>query len=379
MKGLFPFAVLVLTPCLVADDVKLPPGITKEKAAEGWIAVFDGETTYGFKTHGNVKVQKGDLVLAGGASIESTTRFGHAELLVEYRTDGEGKIVITQPKGEFRTSATEVNYSEYRDGHFGQDAPASPVRLSAGPGGNVYVRSIILRVLDTQPLFNGKDLTGWKLIPGHGSKFSVTSAGELNVKDGNGDLQTEGQWDDFILQLSVISNGDHLNSGVFFRCVPGQFWSGYEAQIRNEWETTLVLKEGAILKGSCTDKGDQIEVKAGRQTKTVAKKDIASRVDHRDKPIDYGTGGIYNLRPARRVVSTDREYFTLTVVAHGNHLAVWVNGYQTAEFTDNRQPNATARRGRKDGAGPISLQGHDPTTDLSFKNIRLVPLRKRAP
>jgi hypothetical protein len=135
--------------------------------------------------------------------------------------------------------------------------------------------------------------------------------------------------------LECISHGKHLNSGVFFRCLPGQFWSGYEAQIRNQWEG-----------------------------------------NDRSKPVDYGTGGIYNRQPARKVVSSDKEWFTMTVVAHGNHLAVWVNGYQTADFTDNRKANPSARKGSKVDKGPISLQGHDKTTNLSFRNIRIADLPK---
>ena len=83
------------------------------------------------------------------------------------------------------------------------------------------------------PLFNGKDLTGWKEFPGKKSKFAVID-NAINVKDGPGDLQTVGKYKDFILQLECKSNGKHLNSGVFFRCLPGQFWSGYEAQVRNQ-------------------------------------------------------------------------------------------------------------------------------------------------
>jgi hypothetical protein len=135
------------------------------------------------------------------------------------------------------------------------------------------------------------------------------------------------------LQLECRSNGEHLNSGVFFRCLAGQFWSGYEAQVRNQWKD-----------------------------------------DDRTKPVDYGTGGLYNRQPARKVVSSDREWFTMTVVARGNHLAVWVNGYQTADFTDTRPADRDARKGTKTDKGPVSLQGHDPTTDLSFRNIRIAEL-----
>jgi hypothetical protein len=95
--------------------------------------------------------------------------------------------------------------------------------------------------------------------------------------------------------------------------------------------------------------------------------------------VDYGTGGIYNRQAARKVVSSDNEWFTMTIVANGKHLAVWVNGYQTADFIDKRKPDKSARKGSKVEKGPVSLQGHDKTTNLSFRNIRIaeLPLAKK--
>jgi hypothetical protein len=204
--------------------------------------------------------------------------------------------------------------------------------------GDVRFRNVKLKPLGLTSIFNGKDLNGWKKIPGRKSVFSVTPEGWLNVKNGNGDLQSEGEYGDFVFQLDIISNGTHLNSGVFFRAIKGQFWSGYEAQIRNQWQG-----------------------------------------EDRSKPVDYGTGGIYNRQPARRVVSSDREWFTMTVAAHGPHLATWVNGVQIADFTDKRPANVSARQGYRAEPGVISLQGHDPTTDLSFRNLRIGELPKSQP
>ncbi len=149
----------------------------------------------------------------------------------------------------------------------------------------------------------------------------------------NRDLQSEGEYGDFVFQLEIFSNGTHLNSGVFFRALKGQFWSGYEAQIRNQWQG-----------------------------------------DDRTKPVDIGTGGIYNRQPARRVVSRDRQWFTMSIIAHGPHMATWVNGIQIADFTDQRPANTNARQGYRAEPGVISLQGHDPTTDLSFRNLRIAEL-----
>ncbi|MDH7568414.1 MAG: DUF1080 domain-containing protein [Armatimonadota bacterium] len=223
---------------------------------------------------------------------------------------------------------------EHQGGDFAAPGPVTLTFLVPA-GSTLSLRNVRLRPLGLKSIFNGKDLTGWKEIPGHASKFTVTEKGELNIKNGNGDLQTEAQYDDFVLQLEAIVNGDHLNSGVFFRCVPGEFWSGYESQIRNQWEG-----------------------------------------DDRTRPVDYGTGGLYNRQKARKVVSNDREWFTKTIVARGNHISIWVNGYQTVDFTDTAPPSDNARRGSKTSKGPISLQGHDPTTDLSFRNIRIAEIPK---
>jgi hypothetical protein len=90
--------------------------------------------------------------------------------------------------------------------------------------------------------------------------------------------------------------------------------------------------------------------------------------------VDYGTGAIYRRMPARLGIAKDGEWFTLTVVADGKHLATWVNGIPVVSWVDNRPPSANARTGCCLNAGHISLQGHDPTTDLSFRNFRLAEL-----
>jgi hypothetical protein len=210
------------------------------------------------------------------------------------------------------------------------------IALQYDGDGELRVRNIRLRPLALESIFNGKDLKGWTPVTGHPSVFSVTPEGWLNVKNGNGDLQTERTWGDFTLQLEIISNGEHLNSGVFYRGNPGKFWEGYEAQIRNQWQG-----------------------------------------EDRTKAVDYGTGGIYNRQPARKVVSSDHEWFTMTVVAAGSHHATWVNGYQVTDFTDNAKPaENNARQGSRATPGILSIQGHDPTTDLSFRNIRIGEMMK---
>src|SRR5262249_51506147 len=192
--------------------------------------------------------------------------------------------------------------------------------------------------------FNGKDLTGWKEHAGKKSVFSVKD-GAINIKDGPGDLQTEGQWANFVLQLECISNGKHLNSGVFFRCRPSEYQQGYEAHVHNGFGEQP--KEYTL---------EDYDPQTNKLIGTRKQKYLA---------LDYGTGAIYRRQPARKQLSKDNEWFGMTVVAQGRHFSVWVNGVHVTDWTDNRPVADNARKGCMLDKGNISLQGHDPTTDLS--------------
>jgi hypothetical protein len=350
-------AVLLFTagPAL-AQDPK-PNALTPKEAADGWLMLFDGETTFGWKIEGVAEVKDGELILGKGGKktvAYPSTGFGPNAAL-SFQLTGPalahvtGGTTLKNPPDV----AGWVSFTVTRDGEkvqLGNTGPALYTTVGTRPKGSeaapfciettgdaeVKVRSVKIRPTVTKPLFNGKDLSGWKVFRGDpkraASKFEVTPAGELHVTSGPGDLQTEKQFDNFVLQLECKTNGKGLNSGVFFRCLPDQYQQGYEAQVHNAYK------------------------------------------DDRTKPVDFGTGAIYRRVPARKVVSDDNEWFTLTVVADGPHIATWVNGYQTVDWTDDRKPADNPRQGLKTGKGHLSIQGHDPTTDLLFRNIRLAEL-----
>ena len=127
-----------------------------------------------------------------------------------------------------------------------------------------------------------------------------------------------------------------LNSGIFFRCIPGQYQNGYEAQIQN-----------------------------------------AFKDNDRTKPVDFGTGAIYRRVPARKVVPNDNEWFTMTVVADGKHISTWVNGYQTVDWTDERKEDRQPAAGPPRREGP-ALQSRGTTRPMTilFRNIRIAELPK---
>ena len=217
-----------------------------------------------------------------------------------------------------------------------------PKRLGRGyiglqlNSGRVAFRNIRLRPLGLQSIFNGRDLTGWKTDQAQESQFSVTDEGALRVQNGKGQIESAATYGDFVLQLQCLVSGDGLNSGIFFRSIPGDFWMGYESQIHN-----------GMIDGDPT------------------------------RPVDCGTGGIFRRQQARSVRARDFQWFHKTIIAEGPHLAVWVNGYQVSDWTDRREPHANPRKGLRLEPGSIIIQGHDPTTDLSFRGLRVVELPSR--
>jgi hypothetical protein len=339
-------ACLVVLAAGVARAADPPTPLTPQELADGWVQLVDGETTFGWLTGGPVRVEGGEMVLGGReqATARTIADFGALDYTFDFAVDskaGVDYVEYSHGRGHRRVSGKEAGTDKTAlhnpTGEIVQ--VPTPFIITVPAGATLRIRSLKVRPVGLQPVFNGKDLSGWKKFTGNEkqakSKFSVTPEGWLNVTNGPGDLQTEKQWADFVFQGECISNGKALNSGVFFRCLPGQYQQGYEMQIHNGFKD-----------------GD------------------------RTKPVDFGTGAIYRRVPARKVVSNDGEWFTMTLIAKGNHIATWVNGYQTVDWTDTRPPNDNARNGSKLGAGPISLQGHDPTTNLSFRNLKVAELKK---
>jgi hypothetical protein len=390
MRRLFSLIVVLSLPALLAAaDEGKPNTLTPQEAADGWLLLFDGSTTFGLRSPNDSKWTVLDGLLAPQADkpglLVTTTAFQEYDLHLEYQTkagtraavligcDANGRPpmrggeVMLEPLGGWLQMRIKVRggvvdrTSLHSRGAVNIEVPArqvpavNPINRSghiALSGNGIIFRNIKLKPMDMKPLFNGRDLSGWKEHPGKKSNFSVTPEGWLHIQDGPGDLQSERQWADFVLQIDCLSNGDRLNSGVFFRCRPNEYQQGYEAQIHNGFN------EANPKEYTLEDYDPQThELKGKRKVKYAA--------------LDYGTGAIYRRQPARQAVAKDREWFTMTVAAQGRHIAVWVNGILVTDWTDYRPLKDNARNGCRLDKGPISLQGHDPTTDLSFRNIRI--------
>jgi hypothetical protein len=254
---------------------------------------------------------------------QPTSEVTGEEVWKSFHVRAEGRRIVVSLDGQEVLDHTDESEGFKRSGLIGLQKNEGLIRF----------RNVFLKPLGTQPIFNGSDLTGWKTVPGSESEFSVAD-GTIVVQGGRGFLETEASWSDFTLQFDTKTNGDGLNSGVFFRLMPSTEKdpsNGYELQIEN------VFADG----------------------------------DRRLPKDDAGTGAIFRRTKARWVISNDHEWTTMTLIAHGPRIASWVNGFLITDWEDDRKPEPNPRRGLRVEAGPISLQGHDPSTRMQFTNLRV--------
>ena len=187
-----------------------------------------------------------------------------------------------------------------------------------------------------KPLFNGKDLSGWKAVAGKAT-FEVkdgTIEGTAVYGTGNTFLVTEEEYTDFILEVDLMISHISSNSGVMAR---GQF----DLSARNG--------QGLVF-------GYQIEADPSPRAWSGGIYDEARR----------GWFFPLDLNPAAKSAFKLGEWNRYRIEAIGNTLKTWVNGQEVAYFVDDM-----------DAKGFIGLQVHsigkkeDEGRKTYFKNVRI--------
>lgn len=374
-------------PAEEASVVLKPQLLSEEELREGWISLFDGQTLFGWHAHSKADWQVKDdaITVTGGEPglLCTPVRFADYVLKVDVQTDAtsnSGIFLRTPPvvgKEDVTTRCYELNMAP-SDNPFptgslvGRKKVEKPIDLTQWTtiearcegnhitvtiGGEVVCdytdekptlsglvglqlnsgrasfKNVRLLPLSQKSIFPGENLSGWKQPEGSKSRFSLTPEGELLVEDGRGCLETEGEYQDFCVQLECKTLAADLNGGLFLRCIPGELMNGYESQIHN-----------GLVDGD------------------------------RTKPKDCGTGGVFRRVNARYVVSDDLAWFTKTIVVDGDRIATWVNGYCVTDWQDTRELNDNPRNGLRKKAGTLQIQGHDPTTKILFRKMSVATL-----
>ena len=230
------------------------------------------------------------------------------QLVVEARTPGSG------PPGSH--TATYVRYQ--------------PIPLSAPP-----VRSVEAGFTS---LFNGKDLTGWK-VGGPAAAFSaangaIVGVGVAGAPCACAHLFYDGpvgnhQFRNFELRLDIAARY-RANGGVF---------------IMTEFQ-----EQGFPAKG--------FEVQVNN-----------THSDH------IRSGSLYHVVDLSYTPAADDEWYPMEIVANGNTIVITLKGREVVRWEQPSDWSGTWDFvGRRIAPGTIALQAHDPTSTTAYANIRIKSL-----
>lgn len=183
---------------------------------------------------------------------------------------------------------------------------------------------------DFKPLFNGKNLDGWKVTTENSDTFKVVD-GAIVANGPRAHLYYAGpvnnaNFKNFELRLQIKADANS-NGGIYFHTEyqpTGWPAKGFEVQVNN---THKDPRKGA---------------------------------------------GLYAVKDNMVPPAKDGEWYEMAVLVNGNNVTTKVNGKTIIEWT---QPADWA--GIKDfplrklDSGTIAIQGHDPGSTTYYKNIRI--------
>ncbi len=172
-------------------------------------------------------------------------------------------------------------------------------------------------------LFNGKDLTGWKIS--EDGKWKVED-GKIVVSGARSHLFSKREFKDFELKAEVMTTPGS-NSGIYFHTkFQESGWPdlGHEAQV------------------NCT---------------------------HKD-PVK--TGSLYNVKKNFECPHEDNKWFTYDIKVEGQHITLTIDGKTIVDYTEPTDVEG----GRKLSSGSIALQAHDPGSVVYYRSIKIRPLNE---
>jgi Domain of Unknown Function (DUF1080) len=193
-----------------------------------------------------------------------------------------------------------------------------------------------------RPLYNGKDLTGWKHV---GPGEMTVENGLIQTHGGMGLLySTEGKFSNCRIKVVFKMRDHNDNSGVFIRIPvePREPWMpvhyGYEVQIDNQPEDS---------------KEDDYHV----------------------------TGTLYSLtKPLAKPGKPGPEWNEMIITLDGPHTIVELNGVKVTDYTEgqpvpDRKFDFEPQRGTRPNEGYIGLQNHSDHDIVFFKEVAVQSLR----
>jgi hypothetical protein len=187
------------------------------------------------------------------------------------------------------------------------------------------------------PLFNGKDLSGWKLVGGHGPGYVVENGTIVYPAEGGGNLFTEKEYANFVFRFE-------------FRLTPG---ANNGIGIRAPYE------------GDAAYQGMEIQILD----------DQNERYKGKLRPEQYH-GSVYGMIPARSgYLKPVGEWNSEEITANGRRVRIVLNGVVLIDTSLDivKEPEVLKHHpGALRKTGHIGFLGHG--THVEFRNVRVKAL-----
>jgi hypothetical protein len=165
------------------------------------------------------------------------------------------------------------------------------------------------------PLFNGKDLKGWKTHEKDKAKWTVKDGILIGTGEAGHLFSERGDYENFRYRIEAQIN-DKGNSGQYFRTKFGpSFPQGYEAQINST------------------------------------------------HPDPQKTGSLYGIVKIKEQLHKPDEWFTQEVIADGDHIIIKVNNKVVVDTHDKKYKK-----------GHFALQQHNDGSEVRFRKIEVIEL-----
>jgi hypothetical protein len=183
-------------------------------------------------------------------------------------------------------------------------------------------------------LFNGKDLTGWKVNENQDT---------FSIKDG-----------------AIVAHGPRSH------CF-------YVGDFHNHNFKDFELKVDIM---TLPNSNGGVYIQTAYQDKGFPNKGFEIQVNNTYNTDPRKTGSIYEVKDNASKVAEDNKWFTEDITAKGDTITVKVDGKLVSEWTQPADWAGTKDfSDRRIGAGTIALQGHDPGSTVYYKNIRIKILK----
>lgn len=373
--------------CAIAASPLPISALPTAEAAQGWIQLFDGSTRFGWVSNsGSWQVSGNTLVSdpAQQSSLRTTASFSDFDLKFEARATGPASLLLrADPQSKpaqpgYTLSLNDGSISGISGGSSGTmsdgwntyeivaDGTHLTVNMNgkttvdvtnpknrvgyfsftAPKGTRLEIRSLWLKPLGLDPLYNGMNLDGWQAkapspeekksklkLPFFSGKPKPPKAAQwsgqnnLHGADGVGQLETTKAYDDFVLQFTARTEDKEGRGGValFFRGTPNQYGTGYTVSLDN---------------GQHDDKTSVI-------------------------------GSLVKLDASRAPRINPGQSFACTVVARAHRISIWINGTLGTDYYDAR-PEGIYHA----DAGPLGFRLQSDKATLALQDVRIATLPK---